>query len=476
MNISDNKSRTEKVCGIRLPELEGRVRIELRDARTGHLDKVVEGKNLVTNAVRDIFASNYFGALDYSKLMPIYKEMFGGVLLFDELLTEDADGYAIPNKHTHHVIGHAGQSTYVPETEGIDDTRGNPIFSASGFTTHGFRHVWEFGASQAVGTIKSLALCHKDTGSYWLKNGIREFNPYIEGDGIETTGQKPAPLFFDQTNHKAYTLSHENSTVLTIQEHSYAGCVSGIGLTQVYPGFEDTDTQNMSTHTVTLPNKARDYFYLYRPGYIDAIYANGTKVWKSVISLSDYSVSTTEYTNSTSNFANMNNSGASGKLSDYGLCRAITIDDDGYLYLAGADKKTFYKLNYSTMQTVQSAARSSAVSDSSVVIDPIQGIGHFGVQIGNGIVFDYDTVADTYAEYYIYGSGGYRTACIASSPDNGMVQFFPTWKSYASGQLIKNRVAKLFMSTIKNLESPYVVKTATQAMTVTYTITEVLPE
>lgn len=463
----------------KIPELEGRVCIELRNAKTGELEQRVEGKNIVTNAVKDIFAANYFGGMNYSKLMPIFREMFGGILCFQETLTEDADGYSIPNYHTAVVKAHAGQATYVPETEGIDTTRGNPNFSASAYTTHGFRHVFEFGTTQGNGTISSVALCHKDAGSYWLTNGNRSFNPYIDSDTIETSGLEPAPLFFDRSEGISYVLTFSSATTndLLIRAHSYAGCIDGIGFTQQFPSIADSDTQNVESHYVTLPYRAADYLYLYREAdkKIDAIYTNGGhKIYKSVIDLTTWSVTSTEHTDNNVTYANMYGTGGWGKLPD-GHARAISLDDDGYLYLAGADRQTVYKVMYSTM-IVNVEATSSVTLPNDYWGDPIQGIGHFGVNIYGGFVVDHDVIRPyTYQNQNILGYSGNEMRVIASSPDNGMVQFFPVRRSYSNGSRIGVRIAKLFLSTIKNLDTP-INKNSTQTMTISYTITEVAGE
>ena len=461
----------------KIPELEGRVCIETRDARTGEIVQRVEGKNLVTNAVRDIFASNYFGGMNYSKLMPIFKEMFGGILCFQDLLTEDADGYAIPNYHSDVVKAHAGQATFVPESEGTDSTRGDPDFSASGYTDHGYRHVWNFSPSQGNGVIKAVALCHKDAGSYWLMNGIRNFNPYIDSDTIETTGLLSAPLFFDRTTGTSYRLTYAtDSTSLGIETHCYAGLKDGIGYTQVFPCFEDADTTNRELHQVTMPHKAADYLYLYREsaGKIDALYSTGgTTLEKSVIDLSTWTVSTTSHTIADTNLMSSSGSGGAGKNSS-GNARAVSLDQDGYLYWLRADRKAVYKIKYSTMIADYEAVTDTALS-SYAYYEGIQGVGHFGVSISGGFVVDHDKIRPTYQNESIFGFGGEEMRDVCSNPDGGMVQFFPVKRNYTNGSRIGTRIAKLFMSTIKNLDTP-VSKDSTMTMTISYTITEVEEE
>lgn len=474
MKINDTIGRITAEAP-KIPELEGHIKIELKNAITGEIEECIEGKNIVTNAVRDIFAANYFGGMNYSKLMPIFREMFGGILCFQDLLTEDADGYAIPNSHTNVVKGHAGQATYVPESEGIDDTRGNPVFSASGYTEHGFRHVWEFGTTQGNGTIKAVGLCHKDAGSYWLNNGNRSFNPYIDSDTIETTGLLSAPLFFHRASGTSYRLTYASaqSTSLGIETHCYAGAKDGIGFTQVYPSMDDSDTENRVLHQITMPYRAADHLYLYHEdtNKIDALYSpGGEKLYKSVIDLSSWTISTTEHTIADANLITSYESGNAGKLPE-GHARAITLDEDGYLYWVKADRTAVYKIKYSTM-IADVEALSATTLDSYSRIDPVMGMGHFGISIEGGFVVDHDRVAPTFQNNNIHGAGGSEMRIVSSRLVPGMVQFFPVRKSYSGGSRIGVRIAKLFLSTIKNLDTP-VNKNSTQTMTITYTITEV---
>lgn len=80
--------KTKEINGVKIPKLKGEVVVRLFDEKTGKLEKEVHGENMVTDAVEDIFKSNYFGLLDYNSLMPISDELFGGVLCFRNELTE----------------------------------------------------------------------------------------------------------------------------------------------------------------------------------------------------------------------------------------------------------------------------------------------------------------------------------------------------------------------------------------------------
>ena len=105
-----------------LPKLKGHVKLTLRDAKTGKIEKVAEGDNIVTNAVRDIFSNNSLGALSYSKMMPLYSNWYGGVLLFSNAHALnngnlDPDNYFQRDDTTSHLTAHAGDIAPASSTD-----------------------------------------------------------------------------------------------------------------------------------------------------------------------------------------------------------------------------------------------------------------------------------------------------------------------------------------------------------------------
>ena len=73
---------------IKLPKLKGKVKITLHNPTTGKT-QIVEGENIVTNAVSDIYARNFMGAIDYTKTMPLWANWYGGVLCYENAFTVD---------------------------------------------------------------------------------------------------------------------------------------------------------------------------------------------------------------------------------------------------------------------------------------------------------------------------------------------------------------------------------------------------
>ena len=212
------------------PVFKGEVDLILRDATTGKVQEHIHDSNLVTNALDDIFKSNYCGLLDYSKIMPIIPNLLGGVLCFQNGLGNDATSYGAPCDN--HVTAHAGNEA--PASVLADLTRGAPNDSESYRTEHGFRQCWEWTASQGIGQISSVALTHKNTGNYWIYNTNGDFQPCVRADdgtnnyydsqasgGNYTENSKKAPTLFNPSTDLVYSFEQafaSNVSTLTVNK------------------------------------------------------------------------------------------------------------------------------------------------------------------------------------------------------------------------------------------------------------------
>ena len=160
---------------VKLPKLKGHVKVTLHNLRTGK-NEIVEGDNIVTNALRDLFALNYLGGIDYSKLLPLYQTWFGGILCYDTAHTIDADNY-FPQAG-HGLTAHAGDEA--PSTAAIineDLSRGSPLHVDTA-TDGQVTMTWEWGSEQGNGYVRSVSLTHKDTGNAGLGNTSSAFQAF----------------------------------------------------------------------------------------------------------------------------------------------------------------------------------------------------------------------------------------------------------------------------------------------------------
>lgn len=190
--------KTEEFGMPKLPKLEGRVKITLHNCKNGK-NEVIEGKNIVTNAVRDIFANNSMGGIDYSQMLDISSSFFGGLLVYQNPHSSlNADNYFIEDNP---LTAHAGDAA--PSSAAIvaeDYGRGSPINVVK--TASSVTRTWEWGTDQGNGPIGALSLTHKDTGNAGLgidSTEFRAFNPYLNVSNLSQLSVGGTP-----TNNNIY--------------------------------------------------------------------------------------------------------------------------------------------------------------------------------------------------------------------------------------------------------------------------------
>lgn len=158
-----DKTTTQPLNGVRLPKVHGHTVLTLADAKTGREVKRIEKDNLVTNAVARIFLQNYLGAIKYGDITPV-RDMFGGVFLFYDTLTESENTVSLPDPASNPVIAYAGQTAHAT----ANTKRGNPNNAEGGsgptLDGKGYKFVWSWDFNQGNGTISAAALTFKDFG------------------------------------------------------------------------------------------------------------------------------------------------------------------------------------------------------------------------------------------------------------------------------------------------------------------------
>ena len=140
--------------------LKGSATIELTNADGSK--EVIKHDNIITNAPSDLLKGYGGDIAAICKFMKsgdnFMQELFGGILLFSDVLDSDAANYFIPNGK---IVGYASQDAYA----GLDTARGSYNASESGAQNDGsYRFVWDFSTAQGNGTIKALALCPNRMG------------------------------------------------------------------------------------------------------------------------------------------------------------------------------------------------------------------------------------------------------------------------------------------------------------------------
>ena len=452
------------------PKIKGSVTIMLNDARTGEVEQVIKGENLVTNALSILFASNYFGANNYKNLFPIIKKVFGGVLCFRDSITANAANIYPPTNYNNPVIAHAGQTNYSQTTD--DLTRGTPNNAEAGEITNGYRLVFDFVSTQGNGTFNTLSLTHKDTGDFWLFNGTK-FKPCETFTPLNSdlTDPENAPQFFDTENNTAYQVVPNDSTTLTIWEIKDMSPLTSIGLVQPLPTATREASLTQISHDVTLPRNTRQYYYYFKQSAqeLHALYCNGNSIEKSVIDLTDFSISTTTLTVPGADLGRVDAS-----MVVYNV-PTIYPDKNGFIYIRKADNTKIYQINYNNPSEVyditatpvnaEQQGRCSFISCGNMGVNPWGGLiisGGEAFQCASASQNDYD---------FNYQWNRWSHVRANEIDGNQLVWWSPRAQTYSDDSQIGNIFSKLYLGTIFNLPNP-ITKTSSQTMKIIYELTK----
>lgn len=485
MQILD-RAKASRIGKADFPRLEGRVRVRLHNPTTGKTE-IIEGHNIVTNAVADIFANNFGGIVDYDNLLPLYSKMFGGVLCFaNELDDTDATDYAIPSASDNAITAHAGQNTYSSAAD--DLTRGNPNTTGLVLADGSVTQVWEWASSQGNGTVSAIALCHADigdAGAGGTSNAFQSLDPFIE---VACKSRATHPVMggnvmFAVKDNKAYSFKVSSAGILTLYKtpvvHTKAG-LQGNGLIPL-TDYTETTTINLNHNfsetlngdgaclfSYDLDNDTLMIFSVYSTGYT----VTPTTLTIDTIDLSAGTATTnTQTINLTGRYLWSNRIfvGGYGYVGISFPMQAIVMD--GYLYYPTCDSSETYRpspngyirINLSNFADIDEITNNTGLTTFDATVTGAVAIhGKKAIQ-DTGLLFD--------------GTNVYKTATHKVGTYN-LSRYFTSKGNIAAYDALNNDslnraiVSKLYLATKYNLEVP-ANKTAAQSMSVTYTLREV---
>lgn len=186
--------------------MQGKSTIQMINPFTQKVEEQFENKNLITNAISNAFKTSVLYKNKFytdttinnyiKELTPLPTKGLGGILLWDNTLTEDIDLVDAPM--TVNNIGRAGGGY-----SGSNTYRGTLNSLESGVITNGYRNVWDFDTSKCNGqTIKALTLTHRNTGNNgWMS--------------LSEQNEKESPCFSQQTS-PCFDLGDSNSYFVTM--------------------------------------------------------------------------------------------------------------------------------------------------------------------------------------------------------------------------------------------------------------------
>lgn len=153
-------------------DLKGTAKITITNTKTGKSKTTVE-ENIVTNAVKDLFAANYSGLANFQEVLPV-RNFFSGVLMFENEVTGSSTSYMPPAEDDNRMIACAGSESHSTQ----NPYRGNPDGSQTEFTTTSARFVWHWTEGQGNGDISCISLCPGILGNMGLKPFDNTYHPY----------------------------------------------------------------------------------------------------------------------------------------------------------------------------------------------------------------------------------------------------------------------------------------------------------
>lgn len=493
--------------------LKGSAKIELTGA--DGIKKVVEHGNMITDAVKDLL---YAPRGEMSNIMRIsdnnasyISQMFGGILLFEDTLNNDAADYYIPNLK---ITGYASQDAY----NGLDIARGSFNQSESGLQTDGsYKLVWDFSTSQANGVIKSLGLCPNIMGQIGASNSVvaserKDFavdkssvEPFNTSnrmlkdgetfDGISSYYLNIVAVIgniayavdrfnvYNDVSNKSQNIMY-NGGVLKLYRFNVA--TEGVGLSNVIgmaTYIDCIDVQLPTDFLSVLSSNAGstvDHFYNYTDKKLilhpcnmgKTLSKNGTTKYVEIELTNNMNITTHTFTNNAGDVVTNNNTGGTY---DSGNLSTFFVFKDYVVMIATSDGATkLYSTKKSDNTDVKPAKDASGndftFSSSSIGI-------RYAYVVGNLFVFGIpkDDRYSSFENCYIFdmstGLIKETNASALTCRSNVPLMNKVTWAKTGPYLGMKIAVCPFILTTKNNLDAP-VTKTASQTMKITYTLKE----
>lgn len=456
--------------------IKGHTKIELFDAATGRKERIYEKDNLVTNAVQELIAfQTMTGRTMDNFVFPIAEKALGGIMLFNSKLTEDVNNVSFPSNAK--LVGYAARDTNTD-----DAMRGSFNELESGPTDNGYVSVWDFGTSQANGTILSVALTNviaganpfqwqcggKDTDFYCCDfkttdDAQDDCRPLFQKDGY-LYWVKPGGKVIQRCRFDPYRARVTHSIIGAVKLDSET--VTELELPD-YPFL----SKKISSSAKFLTPNIDGYLYFItqnnQPGS-----ASYNTYYDSSNSTGDAKLYITKYKYDDLSFEKQNEIILT--LADIHLgtrTESSLVVNGNYLYAKSYDGKGIYIVNLSNAADVKlfTVQNSGSVSD----ISPMLYNG--GIQYQ----YSYSNNGTKYRTGFLYPDGTYSEEMVDAAAynipsvfcrDDKLLAAFRKQGSYETDS-IRVCMRNAYLGTINNLASS-ISKNASQTMKITYTLTD----
>lgn len=468
--------------------MKGHTKIILTDVKTGK-QEIHEDDNLVTNALDKI--TNICMSMNRapnSDLLPIATNALGGIMLFDDTLTENATNIHFPVDA--HLVGYGAQDMNTD-----DKYRGSYNAMESGKTDTGYVSVWDFGTSQANGTIKSVARTHVVGG----QNPLRYFRSQIMFEtfaGVPDSDSSWTPIRYD--GEYLYMLKGNSTTHLMrlarvkIPRLRF-GVADYSGVARTYEVIASWNTEvftytyyNNAQHTISYEQTVyADDPQMYEDGHDGYIYCMFYGVYNRITDFPyDINYFTIKYSDDSfdkSDTVHLNS--GTGYYTDAGTAyvyyarRYFGHVNHGVLYRMNQARKIIFAIPLNNV-----AAYRAVRIYSDDVQDYLRNL--YRIMPHNGGIYyiglHYLQTGNIFQNGILYPDGVFVTVEVEGTEDQYYWDYMRTtdddlilWETprvYAYN--VSFDYATNYLGTINNLTSP-ITKTAAQTMKIIYTLTDV---
>jgi len=476
--------------------MKGHTKIILTNVETGE-QVVHEDDNLITKAIDKII--NIELAMNYAPnthLLPIAEKALGGIMLFDGELTESEDNIHFPSEA--HLVGYADRTVNT-----TDKYRGSYNNTESGKTANGYVCVWDFGTSQANGTIRSVARTHVHGGACPIYNYNGPDRPATY-NGTPEQDRDWMPIRYDGTYLymlKGNSTTHQMRLARVKIPMLSVGVADYSDVARTYEVIASWDTE-VTTYSWTYYGQPRettvyaDDPFCYEDGHDGKIYcmfygayADGEyhkpsydyDITYFTINYGDESYDKSDTVRLTSGTSYWTDKRFNDLWCAYRYRGHVY---NGILYRYSGDRKIIYKIPLNNVASY-SAIRIFSEDSADYIGELDYAASH------NGCIY-FETYHYTTSSYQIlcgvlYPDGVYKLLDIAYGGQNwdhgnsGIYTGMRTvdddltvWGVYNGANVFRSWAAN-YLGTINNLASP-IEKTAAQTMKIVYTLTDVESE
>ena len=467
--------------------VKANVKITLTNAKTGE-QEIIEKHNMETNGIAEYLTNLGWMNSDNLTKSNLVKQMLGGILMFDDEISEDATIIKSPGGLN--MIANGACEVSNGQTVGDPTEMGSWIQESdtgSGWKDDGTYHfVWEWGLEQGNGTIASACLTSKEWGYVGEGNSKSDLQKPSSVTSMSICGSPTVYTIrgqacrLDVEDSSVYGIEFDTENLLaTIRKYR-------IPLTKANLKTTPTDCVVLSESTISIPQSLVDCLNAIPSNYRPDRYDRTIQDTGETLVIFNKNAGTTEWGNGFTQYMweidpvaetcveiTMPNL-YSGERTMYGMRKPIFLNKDivawvnGNYYVYGAVSQN--DIIYSMKRTNGTWGNfKSCASTGEWGNEGFRWRGHKAMILGDDssytpIIYDYDNNS---AYKCNYRSNSIQGTGLSLSHDKDLV--FYLYSNISSTGDIRVYRDESYIATIWNAETPYE-KTAEKFMRVDYKV------